>query len=880
MKQWIPMVAFPAWAACGLLAVHASVWPLFDRSTRALAVRSVALLGVGSAVLGALVCGWWVYRGRRHVAMLPRRERWLVAGLAVLLAGWISFGGLLPRRALRVPVRLVLSNVPSETGSRQTFYLTGLVDERGQRLVSASTLHEQASEKTGCRLVNNGNGIWSDLPAMGRDFRLEWEGHLIVRPGLLVRLEYGSGVRGSVLQAVVNGRQSEIDIGAMQGQAPFQTTVYHRIGVIYYHVLRVALLATAALPILLILLGFRSRHPRPRRDSRSAESRDAGADPNQKCTPGDPGLLPSDAVGRPTPWWAIGGVVVGAVFLFNLHVPWADLLWYDDGFWYFIGHEPDRYRLLSPWRGNVSPLTLWRDLAYSWSMVTLGMPTTRLVYIALAAISSWLAYAVYRRVLGLDSRIAVTAAILPNILPGVYGIPVGINSTYALFSLIPALASMLFFERAHAHAMARSRRAWLDCAFGLLLFAVTVESGATGMFLVPSVLFVVAGTFLAGRRTAVIDGILALAYTFWFLTRRARVPTVSNPTSIPFEETLRRIGVFFSTGSFIGYGRTWSQTAALLVAVLGFVALIVCRKMLFSSTAGVFRNRSRWAFIFATGWIAVWAVCQSVIYVAGWERFRPYDYTYLFNFSTMLLSAIAAAGLSALAVGLIRGDRGLWRWTTGVLATACVLTAGVQRIQVGQREYAPYERNFKLLRSELAGRDWPSNSQFIVVGMTAPPLYMGVLQPNSGYLRYVLGRGDVTGVVGPDRPLTDVFRKVELWSQHAMSGLRHDRPMFAFRRKGRLLEPVEYVLRVYEEQPREQAYMWTLGQYRDIDSTPEARDGTSPRTLWTLYRLSLDDGMMQPVTNGVGIDAYHDFIRTHPSRPSNPGAVLFAPRGQ
>ena len=80
-------------------------------------------------------------------------------------------------------------------------------------------------------------------------------------------------------------------------------------------------------------------------------------------------------------------------------------------------------------------------------MVYWGLPITRGIFTLVMAISSLLLFYLYCNDFGID-LVAIPAAVIPNILPSLKSIPVGLNASYAMWCLVPILASLLILKYA------------------------------------------------------------------------------------------------------------------------------------------------------------------------------------------------------------------------------------------------------------------------------------------------------------------------------------------------------------------------------------------------------------------------------------------------
>jgi len=132
----------------------------------------------------------------------------LVSMLIATSVLFIRYGaGRLLAREIKVTIK---SAVPRSEG-RRTFYILGIVDGAGKSLVSAERLTAEATHLEGGKLVNDGHGIWANLPKQQDTFSLEWQGWLAVERGAPIFLKTGKSPHGSVLDINLGHRKMSIE---------------------------------------------------------------------------------------------------------------------------------------------------------------------------------------------------------------------------------------------------------------------------------------------------------------------------------------------------------------------------------------------------------------------------------------------------------------------------------------------------------------------------------------------------------------------------------------------------------------------------------------------------------------------------------------------
>lgn len=144
--------------------------------------------------------------------------------------------------------------------------------------------------------------------------------------------------------------------------------------------------------------------------------------------------------------WIVSLIILVVIFVFNYPYLFVDLLDHDDGLWYYYASEGVEIHKFE-YRGKIAFLSPYRDWLYSYSMVYFGLPATRALFVLLMGVISILLYKLYYSVFGIKKSIAFFASLIPNILPSLTGIPVGLNSSYAMWGLLPILGSMILSQK-------------------------------------------------------------------------------------------------------------------------------------------------------------------------------------------------------------------------------------------------------------------------------------------------------------------------------------------------------------------------------------------------------------------------------------------------
>ena len=564
--------------------------------------------------------------------------------------------------------------------------------------------------------------------------------------------------------------------------------------------------------------------------------------------------------------------IVAVVCVANLPYLSIDMLWHDDGQWYFRATEGSILDL--EWRGKITALSPYLDLVYAHGMTIAGVPATRALFVIVMALGSLGMYAVYRH-LGFSVAVAFTAAILPNVLPSLRGIPVGLNASYALWGIAPMAAALVCLHKyfllcsPHHHAdvtqsatpVAVQPDAWayLVGAFLLFYLALNLPGQPSSNFLIPNFLLFFGLFITTQTRRTLLTAIPFGALAAWMFYKQVQHSHI-EPTNVPLSVIIDRAKQFIEMSSFVWFNTPYTRAIAYTLGGLGLVVLMGYPRLV-AQPPRPFANKGFLYRAFLCAWTLGWIAANSSAYLAASSQFRPYDYAYVFNFGMVLLQVIGLFGMIGLCVIVVRAAK--WKSIICMVAGLCLVAyVATIRWQYALHPWgwkAHYQRTTIEIRNNLTHRNIPNRGQVLVLGDNLGIFYnRGLHLANSGFMRYILDRRDVTSLIGPDMFPIDVFAPWEGWFTH-MRGFDPQLPIAAFRRvPGGKLNRVDLLLQTYpaeQEQP--------------------------PRLEWKLYDISPEtaERANEPVqlATGKGLSAYALYMDNElPSRFAN-ADVAFAP---
>ena len=469
----------------------------------------------------------------------------------------------------------------------------------------------------------------------------------------------------------------------------------------------------------------------------------------------------------------------------------------------------------------------------------------------MACVSLFLFF-LYRDTFGLDPGIAFSASVLPNILPSLKGIPVGLNTSYAMWGLLPLVISLLLLTKA---LKGRGAFSWFAAGSALAFYylGLNLPGQPSVNFLIPSVLFFLLMFFPLNRLKTILLFLPFSGLGAWQIYKQF-LYSHKEPTEIPMREILSRIRQFIEMSDILAFNTSISFYLALGLVVLGIAGLVSANTFLFRKPEH-FYFRTKFYSLLLTAWVLCWMGANSLAYIAFSPTFRPYDYAYTFNFGSVLLQM---TGLFFLAVLFLRFFNLSKHQNSifGILIILIISLNGIQRIHYRYDQWGwkvQAEERSKLIRDTLLKKPVPKGAQIIFLGMQTA--HTGTYTVNSGELRYLLGRNDVSGLIGPDIYPNDVFSGVDGWTADMMSGFNEEHPVIIFRYDNGIIEPVNLLLQVVSSGTRE-----------------------LPRLKWRLFDLKKGTGKPVQEAHGAGMDSYNKYITENLPPDLKSTDIAFAPK--
>jgi hypothetical protein len=526
----------------------------------------------------------------------------------------------------------------------------------------------------------------------------------------------------------------------------------------------------------------------------------------------------------------------------------VDALIKDDGVWFYLaseGHDVSG----SSRRARLGKLVPHLDAFYAYGMTELGLFATRVFYVVAMGLCSILLYFIYSRFLGIRAIPSLVAATLPNILSGVSEVPAGLNSSYAIWGLLPVLASMVLFA---SSANNRDISSYFYFGLSYLFFLIAMNFGVATLFLVPNILIFTFFFLYKRPRLATLYIALVLAYSiyhyYWLTSGFSHGGTSTlQDTTIMLSRTTQLLEI----SRISLFGTSYYSTVVLIIIAIAALMIRPIAKTIFVASRVSFSLQH----IAVLGWILTWLAATSIAYAELVHQFSARRHSYVFNYGS-ILAQVVGLFIVIYSVSLLKkfSVRTL-NSVAALLGTLIITHSAWQRYHTGNERYTKYELESKVVREALQKNALPRETQVVI--LDAFPPHSGSIEANTGYVRYLTGRRDLTSLIGSDDKYPhDLFAEGGgAWG--FMRGLTSYRPLVIYRMiKGKLVA-VEYLLRV------------TAGH-----------KGSTRGFSWELYDVNQTGMRPELLASGETLEQYYEIIRNLEAESGAPVDVAFSPGPQ
>ncbi|PLX84425.1 MAG: hypothetical protein C0617_08035 [Desulfuromonas sp.] len=517
-----------------------------------------------------------------------------------------------------------------------------------------------------------------------------------------------------------------------------------------------------------------------------------------------------------------------SVVVFNAHIPFVDLLWHDDQTWIYRAATDSIYQ---DWRAKTAFLVPLKDYFYSFSLFYLGVPFARIIYVCILALSSVLFYIIYNKIFGIRKSVSFASAVVPNILPSLIGIPIGLNNTYAVWSLIPTLSCLILLRYA---IFAEKVKFVFLSLLSLLLFVAGLNFSSAGIFLIPNVLLFCLFFVRANKYYLSVCLGFFVSFGAWQVYKQAHL---GSKAPVAFEKAVfvKRLHRFFEVCTPLPKTFPYVEIVVPSLMLVGVLVLLFFHRR-FVEKPDHFKNVNNLYYgVLVALWPALWVVSNIAVYLTVSPDFRIDTYSYVANFGVsllMLTGTLFVAGAILYPFTFFLKHKPVY-W---VLAVLLICFTGGYRYVKTSHAYTKYEKDIHLLRSNLGQYSFPPNSQIVTLGGFSA-FNQGLTVSNSGIFIWIFNREDLRGMIGKDQFPADLFSKFS-WSKR-MRGIDPDKPLFVFAKDKKAgLERVKLLL-----------------------STTSSKLASGPRIMWRLYDVSSPGGEVVEMASGSGLKSYYDYLK-------------------
>ena len=526
---------------------------------------------------------------------------------------------------------------------------------------------------------------------------------------------------------------------------------------------------------------------------------------------------------------AVVYILIGlTVIFFNLIAIFGlEVLLHDDPMFYTFVLEGTFPKFFM----KFSPLFAYKEWI-AWNIMAVSPQLARGLYVLLLMVPiSCCFYYLFHTKFGFSRWAAFTAAILPNILPHHWQIPAGINMSYTLwglpFSVFALMMGFYYLENS-------TSKNWLRLLGAVILYLIALQFMEQALFLFPPLALAFWGYTKFNRKHIWLVScfFISAVAKFIHLLIIPRKP-IAN---VPLEEIITRIGLYFKWAlPSPDIAPLFTAIAYAVVVIIGFM-LVMRQANTDEKLIAINKNFSHLGekgyFLYLYLFLICWVISSILVFIFFSE---PYRIRYVH---------ISAFGLNALLILslYVIVSRGLaWKLKFNIaVLIGIIIFSGVYRYDVLNHYYSYLNHTKAIIVRDLEKKNLPENAQVVITGIeNFPESWLpGGWARASGYLKFVLKREDVTGLIGPvnssayynfDNHFDPKIRRFrERWY---MTGLSINKPVFLFLllEKQQQLHQFEYAL-----------------QWR----------GRTKNAPWTILKVDKETGKILPFRSGIGMKEY------------------------
>lgn len=421
----------------------------------------------------------------------------------------------------------------------------------------------------------------------------------------------------------------------------------------------------------------------------------------------------------------------------------------------------------------------------------------------------------------LPQSVAFFAVIFPQILPGQVFIPffvVGSYNTWGLFFYFVSLLTAIFFIK-------KQNISFL--LFFTLFYFFSIDVTINIFLAIPFALFLLYFKKINFKTFVIfaIIFIISLIKVFLIFWKPWATTTVNKMSPEIYIDRL--INLFKWTVPFFN-----NYNSDIIIFFYLFVIFCALLYSIFFSDKEFFpiiespnyiTQKYRPFFWLFLG--AIWFLSASLLFAFSKYYSSRYVYPAGFAFNFLLIFSIY----------LIISNGFLAKYKIFiVLMLILTVSVGIQRVREIRRILLPAESVSIFIQKSLSRYDFPRDSQIVIVGSSTGKLLTGEYWVwSSGFLQFVTGRPDISGIVGKEAYLYDPFDIKKRGYDYKMNGLDISQPIFLFRLTNNDFIQLEYFLRF------------------SVDDD---------KLIWMIYHLDQNSGDVDLLNEGYSLDDYNLYL--------------------
>jgi hypothetical protein len=515
-------------------------------------------------------------------------------------------------------------------------------------------------------------------------------------------------------------------------------------------------------------------------------------------------------------------IIALVVIIFNLiAVLGLDVLLHDDPKHFKDAIEGNLYY------GWMKHFILWPFMEFiAWKLMAFSSHFARGLYVVLLMVPlSWCFYYLFHHKFGLPRLFAITAAIIPNILPHQWQLPAGINMSRTLYPLLIAMLALIiglnYLEK-------ETPGNWIRLVLSAFLYLVSTQMMEQALFLFPPLALAFLGyTKLKKKHFWLLSlfSIIAAARLMQTIifTRKARIWA-------PLEEILRRTGLYFKYSlPAPDIELIYWTIFSIGIILVGFLLYFKLQPFNRAKPKESFSHMSPKLFgLYIYAFFLGWAVSTIIPFITMGGIIFPPRYSY-----------ISAYGLSAaliLSLLVILNPEFLKKYKLHYLVfIGIIIFSGVCRYVNLKEIFDAKNKTQSIIIKDLKKIDFPRHSQVVIVDL---PVMAHGRNRATGYLWHALKRYDISGLfatVSPheEKNFCDHFTPYSLSAKkiYNFQGIYGNQPVFFFalRQEQNKLQQFEYVL------------YWR---------------GKTRNAPWKIYHADKTTGALSTFRSGAGMEEY------------------------